>query len=51
MLVFLSMSGEMKMKHADRLKTAKKVFRDRGGIVKIGEAFEATWKPPGPWRN
>ncbi len=35
----------MKMNHADRLKTAKKVFRDRGGVLKTGEALSAGIHP------
>ena len=37
--------SEIKMKHADRLKTAKKVFRDRGGVLKTGEALSAGIHP------
>jgi predicted transcriptional regulator of viral defense system len=44
-LVFLSVEGAMKMKHADRLNKAKKVFRDRGGGLKTGEALSAGIHP------
>jgi predicted transcriptional regulator of viral defense system len=37
--------SEMKMRHADRLKAAKKVFRDRGGVLKTGEALSAGIHP------
>jgi predicted transcriptional regulator of viral defense system len=37
--------SEIKMKHADRLKTAKKVFRDLGAVLKTGEALSAGIHP------
>ena len=45
MLVFLSMTNEMTVKNPDRFKTAKKVFRDRGGVLKTGDALSAGIHP------
>lgn len=45
MLVFLSMANEMTIKNPDRFKTAKKVFRDRGGVLKTGDALSAGIHP------
>jgi len=45
MLVFLSMANEMTVKNPDRFKTAKKVFRDRGGVLKTGDALSAGIHP------
>jgi len=35
------MANEMKVENPDRFETAKKVFRDRGGVLKTGEALRA----------
>ena len=39
------MANEMKVENSDRFETAKKVFRDRGGVLKTGEALRAGIHP------
>jgi predicted transcriptional regulator of viral defense system len=39
------MEDEMTVEHPDRFETAKKVFRDRGGVLKTGEALSAGIHP------
>lgn len=39
------MSNKKKVKNPDRFETGKKVFRDRGGILKTGEALSAGIHP------
>jgi predicted transcriptional regulator of viral defense system len=39
------MENEMTAGHPDRFETAKKVFRDRGGVLKTGEALSAGIHP------
>lgn len=45
MLVFLSMANEVAVKNPERFETAKKVFRDRGGVLKTGDALSAGIHP------
>lgn len=39
------MANEMKVENPDRFETAKKVFQDRGGVLKTGEALRAGIHP------
>lgn len=39
------MANKMKVENIDRFETAKKVFRDRGGVLKTGEALSAGIHP------
>ena len=45
MLVSLSVATDMKTKHPNKFETAKKVFHDRGGVLKTGEALSAGIHP------
>ncbi len=45
MLVFLSITIDMKTRHPNKFETAKKVFLGRGGVLKTGEALNAGIHP------
>ncbi len=44
-MVILSMKGSIKKSYPKRFEKAKKIFRDRGGVLKTGEAISAGIHP------